>query len=669
MQVKNTFQARGVSVKEAQVEDKNTLLERIVSALKQLWKDLFDDESEFRPAVLRTKSLEGWKVTGDKILNNLKLSEGYFDPEKKSLQAGTRMSYDNGHLQMKEEGDFGSDEQLRDGQRTVFNRDGSVQSIDYLNDGPLHSRRDDYPTWTPAAHAKAVKCEYERKKREYDESQFRERNLIRIPFETINSWEDKLLKGKPVDPRVAQDLLAQFDKGYELVEKKDRSSEITSLNILLSIAQETSIAGDDNEKFIDFLLDVFMPEKVGFCRDNSPEKKRFTISENCPVVENLEMIECYATVFNKCIDRIASKTLQTKIKMLFANLPLENREKYPQLFLSMKDQKALIIEHIDREEEKLLGGIKTRSHAGAMEGNTSAFSPYEWHLLCKLAYSDRLSENNRSEVRELIKNHAKDISTESEEKHELESKNFDWDANKAWIMNNPFSDVTFHEKESSYSPPQEVIHLKRLVKAREFFLQHNFIPKWYHATGAGKRHESPHPENQMKIIKSRQINVEKGMYEGAWVSNCIEDTYGNRGFALSDLLESVDSQPNIETVDHHYFFQRWRGLRRPIKLNQLPAIFWVSSEKFTFPYGYKVEDPQARQDEKAYKTTIRQLVQTHSLKAISVMSNQQMHTMQEVVYEALGSPNLSKAWWQKRKTPKSLQYNAFELFLKAVHLY
>lgn len=314
-----------------------------------------------------------------------------------------------------------------------------------------------------------------------------------------------------------------------------------------------------------------------------------------------------------------SRELVIRAKLKFANLPIKERELYPYLALSKREQIEIVMREIEKREVEWIGEV-------AKMCKEQSLSVGDWRLLWKLATSDRLCENNRDTLRKIIEakiNQSKPM---------------------LWASLNRDSVDHYFPLVGNSSVCVLVSNLKRNEKAKVFFQAQRshrdeeiFIPRWFHATQANSENERRGRGERgfESLLKSRRISNEpqEGSCPGAWISTQMEEDFGDRGIALGEEIEVLDVTPNI--VKTHLLPLRWRGVRSPILLKNRKVMLWVPHQLNKIAERVdKVKAVQALTSGKAEMD-------------VSVVSAKQMAYMQSLAISALGTPNLSWNWWSK----------------------
>ena len=339
--------------------------------------------------------------------------------------------------------------------------------------------------------------------------------------------------------------------------------------------------------------------------------------------EKLLLLKELFSLMNDCITEIEDKNLVQEIKILFANLPLENiRENFPNLFLSKTEQVWILTEHLQRQEDLLIKDLIRR-----LQKKTSFLTAEEVKGIEKLLSSEKknnsfslpseLSGQNKKKLEESFHAYQKEM------RHSLISK----------ITENIPS---LKEETSFFLPENPVKIIQRISKCKFFFEQQLMlseneiqIPYWYHAT----------KESGIKqILMAHEIKVSKKElmeqgYNGAWVSSTPEsEIFGKYIVALSSKIENIhpkDVRPSLL-----FSTRRWRGLLNPISIVEHAIIFSVPHEK-------------DKEQQKKKKLEITDLLSPiPSSYPYKVVSEKQLCFMQREINSVLGHPNLPPHFWK-----------------------
>ena len=412
-------------------------------------------------------------------------------------------------------------------------------------------------------------------------------------------------------------------KGIDFTIDKGKNIFIGSVSNIRYILNEEGKVISGNRDFFDKIANTIIKDwdKKYFPTNDlmlHEEKFDFKSTSSRSFLNHLEICHFLFDEF--------SSSVQEGLKLRVANLPINDRSHYPNLFLTKKEQLSILIKYADKREEKLLSSIR---HSIP---NTSDkyFSYDDWRRLNKL-----VKKNKNSTINAII---------------------------EPLLFVGPFN--LFCRRSLNSKSLKEVDHLIRNAKAKEFFRKQLnleekdiFIPRWYHATSAHRSGQTTF-NGILTIIGSRHISSipRNGGYDGTWISSRIEEGYGREGFAFNDHIETIAKNnplPNIQTT--HSDSRRWRGVMRPIP---------IDTKHYNMYIPFVKSDPTKANRKRAKEKCVKLMqekgdrdLETNGdhantgddFKARAPMSFNQMKYMNELCINALGLPNLSRPWWSKKR--------------------
>jgi|GEM_PF-6345093 len=395
----------------------------------------------------------------------------------------------------------------------------------------------------------------------------------------------------------------------------------------------------DHEDFIYqslTMIDLFLTEAFfnsgsgrGLCLRENIKLDLIVLHEFFPIVEKY---------FNVIQQKDPQLALNLKVKL--ANLPLahitERHQKFPNVYLTEKDQLTLLVDHFQQQEDHHLKALIDQL---SFKQN---FTELDLHRLSKMVVTEdsHLREENQSKLRLALRNQMG------------ASVPANWDSSKtvegslrAFYLRGLFSH--FYSPISMYGFTHEInnhsgiLSLHRASKARVFFDRQTTlpedqiqIPRWYHATDYS---------NLDPIITSGKIEVRhKQAFNGAWVSDQIEQSMGGMNpsaLVFNSRITKIDPDVFIGFEQNR---ERWRGSQHPIPLagsNTVSNLLIVGV--------YKDFQKISNQN---HKKDVRKKLQKENLGHVTVVSVDQIDYVQKEFMKILGNPNLNEKWWGKADT-------------------
>lgn len=333
--------------------------------------------------------------------------------------------------------------------------------------------------------------------------------------------------------------------------------------------------------------------------------------------ENTIIFHGFFDIVNEHFDLIQEKdpNLAISLKIKLANLPLrvDRAKQYPKIYLSLRDQLNILIDHFQKQEnlyvERLINLLQTKDR----------FSKEEMHKIAKIVSSDR-SHVSDIQLANLQVTVDKLLATKS-----ITLLN--------WNYSSIFEKLTICFEEDAHSSQvlETLSSFHKVSKAREFFANQEKlkeeeiqIPRWYHATKA--------LSSVFSIISAKKIEVRKdnGSYEGAWVSNQREPSYGNTVFVFNHSIVNIDPKPSIKAENGKI---NWRGLQNPISFQDetVSRLVYVGLNKSI---------------KKANSGVVKNYLKDAHI-TVSIYSFDFLDYIRTEYFSILGNPNLNEYWWGK----------------------
>jgi hypothetical protein len=410
-------------------------------------------------------------------------------------------------------------------------------------------------------------------------------------------------------------------------QSKDLSPHLLALKVHLEKAKNIEEIELIAKKMNHFLRKKIFSDSID-CLISSVFYRIHPVSIAFPELEKekLLQLECFFCFMDELINKIQDAKLVEDTKLLFANLPCrEKRENFPNLFLSPREQVAILVRALQRQEDALVREILDR-----LENESIFFTPREEKLLKKLLIREypKASFSLKAELSETNQEHLRKALAEAQ----LRRK----DKGVKAVLVELFQRCDSWEQEKlSLLPEGPIKLLKRVAKCKFYFMhqmslpsQEISIPYWYHAT---KRRALS------RIIQLRQVNVyyRKGEdigYTGAWVSSQVESNlFGRNVIAFTKELEGLDEDVRRSLT---FFTKRWRGFMKPLPL--------------TYAILFSVKYEQNKETQKAEKIRLYQELSSSSSvrSSLKIISEKQMVFIQKEIDSILGQPNLSASLWR-----------------------
>lgn len=316
----------------------------------------------------------------------------------------------------------------------------------------------------------------------------------------------------------------------------------------------------------------------------------------------------------------SNKQLAMDLKIKCANLPCPKvRTSFQNLFLSEKDQLDILIEGLQKKEDK-----ETEQLSEFLKNNNPSISDIS-RLAKLVSIKSALNDENRLKIRTALEIRLKDRSPK------------DWE---------DYKDVNARLENIFSLDPGTTAHiksLKRICKSKLFFKNQLgldedmiLIPRWYHAT---------HRYGINGILTLRKIQVRHGrVFRGAWVSTRREQNFGSYALSLSNKITDLD--PNV-FIGFRYEYRRWRGVQKEIPLKR--------DENISHLAMVGVPSQLDKMAKKTDKLNLIRVLKEKGFPNTRAVSVTQLDFIQKEVMSILGTPNLPDQWWGSGKSYSEYQ--------------
>lgn len=311
--------------------------------------------------------------------------------------------------------------------------------------------------------------------------------------------------------------------------------------------------------------------------------------------------------------------LAQRLRIKLANLPLVDgnldRTKFQDIYLSEADQRAILIDHFQSQEDAAIDAAVKHFQAAHVGDE-------DLQRLSKLASkkSNRLSPGNLVKLQDALKDHLGALAP------------FAWD-NHVSIFS--CLKMCLMPKGGLWLASGDGIkELYQVNKLKRLFVNQPSVPRWYHTTKF---------DYLTKIIESGEIRVEKKqMYKGAWVSTTPE---------LQICLGGGDSilifNHDITLIDPDVFIgyekgnekKRWRGLQKPITICKPTVPGQANAEPYLVLVGL------GSSYSKDNKQKVVQLLKSKGINNPHFLTTDLIQRMQQQIVRVIGHPNLTEKWW------------------------
>lgn len=313
--------------------------------------------------------------------------------------------------------------------------------------------------------------------------------------------------------------------------------------------------------------------------------------------------------------------LAHRLKIKLANLPLVDghlaRTKFQNVYLSEVQQRQLMIDHFEQEENRAVDQAVTLIETGNLLTRDLKYLS-KWIVTGQTA----VSLSNQTKLHEAL---IRRLGAQA-----LPSTN-----NSIQILN-ALKDACGLSLDNG-KVNKEISELQKVSKVKNYFVKNQKVPRWYHTTVA---------DSFEKIIESGQILVLKRQaYSGAWVSTQREPEIKgaasktvNPDYVLIFNHDIVEVDPNVfigweKGVNH----KRWRGLQKPLPLTKPTS----TNEHYLVAVGLGTAPTQQ------YRKKIAALLEKKGFKNFVLFNSAQIDYMQQSIAKVIGNPNLSEKWWGK----------------------
>ena len=318
----------------------------------------------------------------------------------------------------------------------------------------------------------------------------------------------------------------------------------------------------------------------------------------------------FFTIIDTHLPALSDKKLAQDLKVKCANLPCPAaRTSYPNLFLSEKEQLDILIEHLQKKENK------EAEHLSEFLKTSNPSSSDISRLAKLVSVKSGLSDENRLKIKASLEIRLQDHSPR------------DWEDYRE--VNARLESIFLLDPGTT----SLIDSLKRTGKSKLFFynqigLDENMIliPRWYHAT---------HIYGINGILTSGEIQVRhEKAFKGAWVSTARESQFGSYALSLSNKITDLD--PNV-FIGFQYEDRRWRGIQKAIPMKKDENTLHLTL--------VGVPSQLNKMAEKTDKLRLIKILKNKGFANPKAISVTQLDFIQREVMSVLGTPNLPDPWW------------------------
>ena len=441
-----------------------------------------------------------------------------------------------------------------------------------------------------------------------------EEQVLFVMENDIQLFEDKKLEIKQLKDQVHKDLATYPSCFFKDLKGKFQSyprgnpheiqNDLVEFEgIMGTYAEYPDFIIDCLTKIDTFLSETFFTSTDQLCLD---ETEKF----------NLIVFHPFFTIVNKFADTIETdEQLTNRLKTKLANLPLgpetDRCASFPNVYLTESNQLKLLIDHFQAEQDHYLEKvIKNLSSNGICSEDFKKLAKLvvkDPHSTTK-SYSQMMTDGNITKLRNCLQRQR--------------SSPINWNSQK---------DIENALPGSTGWSCQELTNLYRASRAWAFFQSQDGlsddsiqIPRWYHATSYSSA-----------IIESGKIEVRhQQAFNGAWVSNQRESSFGPSTLAFNNRLTKLDNGEVF--IGYEQGKTNWRGIQVEIPLVDpktcIPNLSFVALYKGA---------------QKTEKLDVLKKLKSKKINKPVLVSIEQLDYIQKEIIKIIGNPNRPDKWWGK----------------------